>query len=174
MLGGGSLATTPRMSDVAETWAPVGLDAGYRLAPAVYLGTTLLWGGAFGDDNGLCAACGFRYDFQALTDLRLYPFPAATVNPWFAFGVGWEVMHVNFDSNGPTGTADYHGPVLGNFQVGLDVRKAAVAVGPYFGVELAEFAFHSLNPSPPGESSSIGSTAIHEWFTIGIRASYGP
>jgi hypothetical protein len=173
-LGGGSVATTPHVSDVAETWVPFGLDAGYRFAPWAYLGATVLWGGTFGSDSGNCAACGFRYDFQALTDVRLYPFPSSPVSPWVAFGVGWEVMHVNFDADGPTATADYQGPVLANVQLGLDLRKSAVAIGPYVGLELAEFALHTLDPAPSGESAAVGAHSVHEWFTLGLRGTYGP
>jgi hypothetical protein len=172
--GQGAPATTPSMGELAEAWAPLGLDVGYRFNPYVYFGGTLLWGATFGDDSAVCAACGFRYDFQALTELRLYPAPEATVNPWFGVGIGWELMHLNFVSEGPTGTANYQGPVLGNFEIGLDVRRRAVAIGPYFGVELAEFALRNLDPTPPHETSSIGAHALHEWFTLGLRASYGP
>jgi hypothetical protein len=174
LLGGGSVATTPHVSDVAETWVPFGLDAGYRFAPWVYLGGSVLWGGTFGNDSALCAACGFRYDFQALADLRFYAAPNSIASPWISFGAGWEVMHVNFETGGPTATATYQGPVLGNLQIGLDLRGRAVAVGPSFGVGLAEFTVHSLDPSPAGESSSVGAHALHEWFTLGLRASYGP
>lgn len=173
-LGGGAVATTPHVSDVAETWVPFGLDAGYRFAPWVYLGGSVLWGGTFGNDSALCAACGFRYDFQALADVRVYAAPNSIASPWLSFGVGWEVMHVNFDTGGPSATATYQGPVLGNFQVGLDLRGRAVAIGPYVGVGLAEFTLHALDPSPAGESSSVGAHALHEWFTLGLRASYGP
>jgi len=131
-----------------------------------------LLGGVFGTGDAPCAACTFRDDFQALADIRWYPLPNATVNPWLAAGAGWEVMHLNF--GGTSSSANYDGPVLGNVQFGVDVRKGAIAAGPYLGVEFAEFEFHSLYPSPAGETSAIGSTAVHEWFTVGVRASYGP
>jgi hypothetical protein len=166
------VATTPEVSDVAETWLPLGLEGGYRISPGAYVGALLQWGPLIGDDSVLCAACGFRYDLEALGEVRLYPFPNSAVTPWVSFGMGWEIMHLSFnDPSNPTAT--YEGPVLGNFQVGFDVRSKSFAAGPYFGAELAEFTTRSLDPEPPGESSTFPQ-AVHEWFTVGLRGTYGP
>jgi hypothetical protein len=171
-VGGGAVATTPQVGDVAETWLPFGVEGGYRISPGAYVGALLQWGPAIGDDNALCAACGFRYDLEALGEVRLYPFPNSTVTPWVSFGMGWEIMHLSFnDPSNPTAT--YAGPILGNFQIGVDVRSKSFAAGPYFGAEIGEFTARSLDPEPPGEPSTFPHAA-HEWFTIGLRGSYGP
>jgi hypothetical protein len=172
MVGGGSVATTPSVSDVAETWFPIAVDGGYRISPGVYVGATLQWGPVVGNDNALCGACSFRYDLQVQADLRFYPFPTSTLNPWVSYGAGWELLHLAF-AGSPTPTATYQGPLVCDFQLGLDVRSRAVAVGPYLGVALGEFVVRSLDPEPRGEPS-LESHALHEWFTVGVRGSYGP
>jgi hypothetical protein len=172
MVGGGATPTTPYVGEVAQTWLPVAVDGGYRISPGAYVGATLQWGAVVGDSDGFCEACGFRYDFQAKADLRVYPFPTHTLSPWVSLGAGWEVLHLAWsDPTSPTAT--YQGPVLGSLEIGLDVRSRAIAVGPYFGFELAEFVARSLHPAPAGEPS-IDAHAVHEWFTIGVRGSYGP
>jgi hypothetical protein len=171
-VGGGPTATTPNVGDVAQTWLPLALDGGYRVSPGAYVGASLVWGPVVGDDNALCAACGFRYDVQAEASVRLYPFPNSTLSPWISYGAGWELLHLAFvDPSSPT--AAYQGPILGDFQVGLDVRSGGIAAGPYFSVEFAEFVARSVDPAPPGETS-IDAHAVHEWFTVGLRGSYGP
>jgi hypothetical protein len=167
-LGAGSPATTPNLSDLAETALPLGIDAGYRIVPALYLGASLVWAPAFGDASTYCAACGFRYDVQATSDLRVYLLPYAFATPWLSFGSGWEVLHVSFTP----GDATYQGPIVANLQAGVDLRKGRVAFGPYVGAAFAVFSLRSLDPSPPNEP--VPAYGIHEWFTLGLHGSYGP
>ena len=94
------------------------------------------------------------------------------MNPWLSVGAGWEALHLALGSGSATASAVYSGPVLANFQFGLDVRARAFAFGPYFGVALAEFTSRFLSPAPAGEVSSVGDLALHEWFTVGVRANY--
>jgi hypothetical protein len=173
-VGAGSQATTPNVSDVAATWLPIGLDAGYRLSRAVYAGGSIEWGPTLALGGGLCVSCEGGYDLQGRTEIRLYALPASTWDPWLSFGFGWEALHVAQGYGSATSSATYDGPILGNLQLGLDVRSRAIAVGPYFGVSFAEFVNRSLDPAPAGESSSIDGRVVHEWFTFGVRGSYGP
>jgi hypothetical protein len=177
-VGAGSPATTPAVGDVATTWLPIGIDAGYRLWPSAYLGGTLEWGPTVGLGNGLCGACDVGYDLQVRAEVRFYMLPSRapypTLDPWLSFGFGWEVLHAALGFGSVSDGATYDGPILGNLQIGLDVRSHAIAVGPYFGLSLAEFVRHSLDPAPPGETSSIDGRVVHEWFTLGLRGTYGP
>jgi hypothetical protein len=170
-VGAGSGATTPNLGDFAPTWLPVGIDAGYRLRPFAYVGASLDWGPTVEQGRASCAVCGVGYDLQVRTDLRFYGFPTGTWNPWISFGLGWEVLRVPFGSGA---SAMYQGPVLGSFQVGLDVHSRAIRVGPYFGMSLGEFITHTLDPAPSGETTAVDGRTVHEWFTLGVRGSYGP
>lgn len=171
-VGAGSPATTPSVSDVAPTWVPIGLDGGYRLWRSVYVGASFEWGSTVGQGGGgSCVSCVSGYDLQGRTEVRLYALPARTWDPCLSLGFGWEVLHI---AQGDSSSATYEGPILGNLQVGLDVRSRAFAVGPYFGASLAEFVTRSLDPAHVGETSSIDGRVVHEWFTFGVRGSYGP
>jgi hypothetical protein len=148
---------------------PVGLDGGYRVTPHIYLGATVEGGPVVGQALG-CPGCGSRYDFQARAEVRLHALPKSTFDPWLSFGFGWEVLGLALES----ASATYDGPVLAAVQLGIDVRSKVIAVGPYFGFSLAEFAARSLDPAPPGEPPSIPGHAVHEWFAFGLRGTYGP
>jgi hypothetical protein len=173
-VGAGSPATTPAVRDVATTWLPIGLDAGYRLGPSAYLGGTLEWGPTVGLGNGYCGPCDVGYDLQVRAEVRFYLVPSGVLDPWLSLGFGWEVLHAALGLGSVRDGATYHGPILGNVQVGLDLKARAIAVGPYLGLSLAEFVWHSLDPPPAGETSSIDGRVVHEWFTFGLRGTYGP
>jgi hypothetical protein len=172
-LGAGPVGTTPSVSGVAATWIPIGVQGGYRLSPGVYFGAALDWGAVVGDLDG-CPACNFRYDLQGRAEARLYALPRSTFDPWLAFGFGFEVLHLSLGEGSPGASATYVAPILAHVELGLDVRSRAVAVGPYFGFSVSEFLTRSLDPPPPGESSSIGAPEVHEWFRLGVRGTYGP
>lgn len=171
-MGAGSVATTPRVSDIAQTWIPIGVDGGYRVAPSAYVGLSLDWGPLLGNDSGLCSACGLRYDLQTRAELRLDLAPRRTVDPWFGLGAGWEVVHLSLGST-TTSSATYQGPVLADLRFGVAFRGRRIAVGPFLGAALGTFVTRSLDPAPHGESSSVG-VALHEWFMLGVRGTYGP
>ncbi len=173
-VGAGSQATTPNVSDVAPTWLPLGVDAGYRLLPAVYVGASVEWGPTLALGEGGCVSCSGGYDLQGRAEIRFYAVPSGTWDPWISFGLGWEALRVAQGYGSATASSTYDGPILTNLQVGLDVRSRALAVGPYFGVSWDEFVQRSLDPAAAGESSSIDGKSVHEWFTFGVHGSYGP
>jgi hypothetical protein len=173
-VGSGSAATTPNVSDVVPTWLPIGLDGGYRLWPHAYLGAALEWGPAVAQGEGSCGACSGGYDFQGRVEVRFYALPGKTFDPWASFGLGWEVLHLALGQGSGAASATYDGPILGDLEIGVDVRSRAFAVGPYFGFAVAEFVRHSIDPAPTGETSSIDGRAAHEWFRLGLRGTYGP
>jgi hypothetical protein len=170
-LGAGPAATTPTLDEIAQTWVPIGIDGGYRFTRAVYAGLTLAWGPLIGDQAALCGACNFRYDFQVKPELRVYLAPEATVGVWLSIAPGWEVLHLSLGDS-PSGDATYQGP-FGEAELGLDIRLHAFAMGPYLGAAVGGFLARSLDPEPPHEPSSFG-VAAHEWFSLGVRGSYGP
>ena len=172
-VGAGPQATTPNVGDVAATWLPIGLDAGYRISRALYVGGSVAWGPTLAR-GVLCVSCEGGYDVEERTELRLYTVPTGTWDPWLSLGFGWEALRVAQGYGSATSSATYDGPILANIQCGLDIRSHAIAVGPYFAVSVAEFVMRSLDPAPAGESSSIDGRVLHEWFMFGVRGTYGP
>jgi hypothetical protein len=102
--------------------------------------------------------------------------PGRGLDPWISLGAGWETLHVALGATS-TSSATYQGPIAGALKVGLDAAlwgpARAFTVGPYFGMSVGDFTVRSLDPAPAGEGA-IGAIAAHEWFTLGIRVTYGP
>ena len=170
-LGGGSTSTTPRVGELAPTWVPLGLDAGARLAPRVYVGASFDWGPTSWQSGGGCVACGPGSAFEAVAEAQFLLAPRSTYDPWLSVASGWDVLHATFGQG--EASATYSGPVVTRVRFGIDVRGHHVAVGPYLGLSVAEFTRHTLSPATPGVSASVGALAAHEWFTLGIRGTYG-
>lgn len=177
----GPLSSDPSLSTSLsnlETGAvPIGIDAGYRLSPGVYLGGTLAWApGLPPNSQGTCpanASC-FRQDAQLRAEARFYFAPDRKVGGWASVGAGWEIAAFSQSAAGEGSTATLTGPVLAEFEVGFDVRKALLAIGPYFGMSVAEFLTHGQSPADGPVPTWIDHPSPHVWFTMGLRGAYGP
>jgi hypothetical protein len=156
---------------------PIGIDVGYRLSRRVYLGGTLAWGAGLAPSaGGACPAndsC-FRQDAQLRAEARYYFAPDRRVGAWASIGAGWEIATFSESSGSVTSTATLTGPVLADFELGFDVRRAALAIGPYFGMSLAEFLTHGQSPAEVPVPTWIDNPSVHAWFTLGLRGAYGP
>lgn len=170
-----SLSTS--MSDLESGSVPVGIDVGYRLSRGVYLGGTLVWGaGVSPNSPGTCpanASC-FRQDAQLRAEARFYFAPQRRVTGWASVGAGWEVAAFSQSAGGNGATATLTGPVLADLELGFDVRHGALAIGPYFGLSIAEFLTHGQSPAPAAVPTWITDPSLHGWFTLGLRGAYGP
>jgi hypothetical protein len=175
-LSAGSAAST-NLSDLETATVPLGIDAGYRFSHLIYLGGTLAWAPGIAPNNpATCPAEGascFRQDAQLRVEARLYFDPGKSVNWWAAFGTGWEVAAFSETERSRTVTATFTGPVLADLQIGFD-SKSQPAIGPYFGLTIAEFLTEGINPAFAPVSTSIQDPGIHAWFTFGLHGSYGP
>ncbi|HTQ43034.1 MAG TPA: hypothetical protein VMI75_09795 [Polyangiaceae bacterium] len=172
-----SASLNTSMSHLETASVPIGIDAGYRLSPHVYLGGTLAWGAGLPPNTaGTCptnASC-FRQDAQLRAEARYYFIPERRVSWWASIGTGWEVAAFSESAQSRSATATLTGPVLVDFQLGFDVRRRALGIGPYLGLSLAEFLTHGLSPAETPEPTWIDSPSPHVWFTLGLRGAYGP
>jgi hypothetical protein len=177
-LGGDSGNANTALSDLETAIVPLGLDAGFRLSPQVYVGGTAAW--APGTDANAPNPCKSsavscsRHDVQLRAEARYYFAPHERVGGWFAVGAGWEVATFSQTVAATTTTATRTGPVLADFQLGFDIRSERTAVGLYLGVSLATFMTQGVNPASPPVPTWIHDQVFHEWITFGIRGSYGP
>jgi hypothetical protein len=168
---------TAHLSDLETATVPIGVDAGYRFSRGFYLGGTLAWGpGISPNSSRTCPAPSscFRQNAQLRIDARLYLARGTRVGWWAGLGAGWEVAAFAQTSHDSTVTATLTGPVLADLQVGFDWQRGRRAVGPYFGVALAEFLTDGVNPSAAPVDTWIPHPGIHTWITLGLRGSYGP
>jgi hypothetical protein len=175
-LSGASSLDTP-MSHLETASVPIGIDAGYRLSPRVYLGGTFAWGaGIAPNSKGTCpsnASC-FRQDAQLRAEARFYFAPERRVSWWASVGTGWEIAAFSQSAQGQGVTATLTGPVLADFELGFDSRREARAIGMYVGLSLAEFLTHGQSPAEAPVPTWIDHPSPHVWFTLGLRGAYGP
>jgi len=177
--GGDASNASGSISDVETAIVPLGVDAGYRLTPHVYVGGTAVWapGSAPHEAGNPCAQPGvscFRQDAQLRGEARFYFAPDAKVGGWVAVGAGWEVASFAQSVGSSTTTATRTGPIVPDMQLGFDIRRGATAVGFYFGVSLAMYLTQGVDPSPTPVATWFDEHAVHSWITLGMRGSYGP
>jgi hypothetical protein len=177
----GSLSDDPSlntsMSHLETASVPIGIDAGYRLSPRVYVGGTLAWGpGIAPNSPGTCpanASC-FRQDAQLRAEARYYFAPERRTAWWASFGAGWEVAAFSQSSQGHSVTATMTGPVFADLELGFDIRRGARGIGPYLGWSTAGFLTHGQSPAAAPVATWIDRPSLHVWFTLGLRGAYGP
>jgi hypothetical protein len=165
------------LSDLETASVPIGIDAGYRFNKRVYVGGTLAWGaGVSPNSHSTCPGADscFRQNAELLVDARFYLAPEAKSGWWLAFGAGWEVAAFSEGNAATTVTTTLTGPVLANFQLGLDVRNGLFDLGPYLGLAIGEFLSQGTNPSATPVSTWIPNPGVHGWLSLGVRGSYGP
>lgn len=171
-LYGGAAPT--RLDDLDGPNFPFGIDLGYRLSPRFYVGGTLTWGQGTSSSVPSCtapASC-FKEDTQIRLDARVYLAPHGKIGWWLGAGAGWELFGFSHTQGDSTSTATFMGPVLADVQLGFDIRKGMVAVGPFVGMAIGEFTTEALNPAFGGEPGITPS--VHVWLSLGLRGSYGP
>ncbi|MGH7298718.1 MAG: hypothetical protein ACRELB_27505 [Polyangiaceae bacterium] len=170
-------ASGASLSDLETATIPIGIEAGYRISPRLYVGGTAVWGPGTGPAAGPCTVAGvscFRQDAQARGEARFYFAPEAKVGGWLAVGAGWELATFAQSAGGSAVTATRSGPVLADMQFGVDVRRGPTAVALYAGVSFAMFLTQGLSPSTSPVSPWIEDRSAHAWMTVGLRGSYGP
>jgi len=177
--GGDASNASGSISDVETAIVPLGVDAGYRLTPHLYVGGTAVWapGTAPHEAGNPCVQPGvscFRQDAQLRGEARFYFAPDAKVGGWLSVGAGWEVASFAQSVGSSTITATRTGPILPDMQLGFDIRRGATAVGFYFGVSLAMYVTQGVDPSSTPVATWFEEHAVHSWITLGMRGSYGP
>jgi hypothetical protein len=178
-LGGDATNSSTSLSELETAIVPIGVDVGFRLSPYIYLGGTGVWAPGISPNltNNACQQVGvscFRQDAQLRGEARFYFAPSAKVGGWLALGTGWELASFAQTLGSNTITATRTGPILPDMQLGFDIRRGATAVGFYFGWSLAMYLTQGLDPSSTPVATWIEDRAVHQWFTLGMRGSYGP
>ncbi|WP_394850428.1 hypothetical protein LZC95_23585 [Pendulispora brunnea] len=156
-------------------WAgalPIGLGAGYRIHPRIYVGGYFQY--AYGIMSGRicqeldCSANDYRFG----VDARFYVSQGQSTQIWIGLGAGAEFAHIR--ANGPSGRAtfDLGGPEYAHLQVGGDYRLSShVGIGPFVGMSLARFG--GGNSSTDGHID-IEDAALHGWLSLGLRGVFNP
>ncbi len=162
---------------------PISFGIGGKFSPAVYLGgyVGFSFGGA-GSNAELQATCDSAgtQDCGATTarfgiETRYYFAPEEELNPWLAYGVGFEGSTFAIEREGIYQYTTLSGFELARVAVGLDWRASKVfGIGAYgegsFGSFFSEYAEVDDRTTIDRDLAF----ALHGWATIGVRALFFP
>ncbi len=125
-------------------------------------GETSGCGTGAGPNSASCSAADYRFGLELLYRLTDPESFSRIFTPWFGFGLGYEVLTINFSSVAYAGSPSLRGLEFGSIQAGGDLHVTpSFALGPYASCSFGEF------------SSGQGATAaIHSWLQLGVRAAW--
>jgi len=145
---------------------PLGVEAGFRFTPDVYAGLVFqyaigLWNGC--PSNMSCSG----HDVGLGFDVRYHALPGGQVDPWFGIGAGYEWLSFSQSQPGFEFDLRMNGFEFVHLDVGADfVASPNMRIGPFLQFKLAQFR--------DSNSGEIMDRALHEFLTLGVRASFLP
>jgi len=176
----GEVAGNQKMSDTFGVHLPLLVDVGGKVIPQLFVGGYLgvSFGGAGGAtgrdcdrDNDSCGALGFRFGAQ----VQYHILPDRKVNPWVGYGIGYEIQQLSRTRRGNDVTTSLGGFEFAHFLFGVDFRLSRVfGIGPFLDISLGQYGTQSSTTNNVTSSGPIGSTSVHEWFTLGVRGVFFP
>ncbi len=166
------------LKDVVPGKIPIWLELGARFNRHVWGGVFLELAPAsidsrFCDPSISCSAGDFRFG----VDLQFHSSPRAPVDPWFGFGLAYEVMHTrifNFTSDpnyfgGNDWTfSGFEFPLL---EGGVDFALSPnFSLGPYVSVSLGQFTHANVDvDGGPSVSYGLNGQTWHGWVQLGVK-----
>jgi hypothetical protein len=175
----GDIQQSQALGDTVGGTIPIWIDAGYRFHPNAMIGAFFqygisLWSSPGGDGKGCggdCSASDIMFGLQFHYHLA----PDETLDPWGGMGVGYEILVLDNPGTGNSagvGGMSYSGFQFVNLQIGADYKLTpSLGVGPFMMFSLGEYSGCSYTQLG---NCTIQSSALHEWFTLGIRVAYEP
>jgi hypothetical protein len=170
---------------------PFALELGYRVIPNLSVGATLQYGFGLIKNQGSCGKCS-GHDISFGANVYLHAAPDGSFDPWVGVGVGYESLGVSgtlMASDTSFATATFDTTLTGvqflNVQLGGDFALTPlVSAGPFLGVSFGRYGNISATSNFGGRatidggggsqtmSQDIDNTAVHEWFTFGLRGRF--
>jgi hypothetical protein len=164
---------TAAMSDITGGQIPLQLDVNYRLQNSqLSVGGYASYG--FGSVSGatkdLCTIAGVSCSTSSLRigAQLLYSFADAKQpgEPWIGTGLGYDSLKADLG----VGSVTTSGFELVLLQGGYDWRFGQGAIGAFASFSLGEYSDITASN---GASGTISDKKMHQWFTIGVRGSFG-
>ncbi|HEX3855245.1 MAG TPA: hypothetical protein VHW01_29985 [Polyangiaceae bacterium] len=171
----GNVAQGVKMSQATGGQVPFIVDVGGKPIPELFLGGYFGFGfgGEAGEFRQLCDGNGggcISADVFFGIEAQYQILPAASADPWFGYGVGFESLALGASSNGGSATG-LGGIQFARLSGGVDFRLSRTfGVGPFADFSLGKYSSISVGSS----SEDIPSTSTHEWLTIGARFVFFP
>jgi len=168
--------TGPLLIDELVTLSiPLQLDAGVTLSGRWFVGAYVQYGWnvlqvgqcKVGES---CSLTGLRVGVQALFSLH-----DQGDTPWAGIGTGYEWLFTRYSRTGVTTTLDVSGWEFVNLQAGYDVVVSpGWKVGPWISGSVGEFSRATLKYDGRTTDQNIPNKAVHGWFQMGVKGSFGP
>jgi hypothetical protein len=176
----GSVDSHQDLHALQRTAIPFWFDLGWRFNPKWFLGVfyqympTIPPAHCLGDTvNGEPTCDGNDQRFGI--ELAYHILPHKLVDPWIGLGVGYEFMRLN-SANGTGGDSQSflaNGMQIFDVQVGADLRFVPrIPFGPFLDMSLGQY-FKESSLDANGNSTALNfSPALHEWFSLGVKAQF--
>lgn len=164
---------------------PIRIHAGWRfLKPNIFVGAYFAYGfssvpngsGTIGSTIG-CTASGVSCSANVVlygVEGEFHVMPDSVFDPWVGLGFGFEQANVNGSGPGGSVSASASGWDYATFMLGGDYQLLGnLGIGPFLAFTLGQYGNASASTSTgTSTSQSITNTALHEWFTLGVRGVY--
>ncbi len=168
----GTLAGNTDFSAVMSGLVPFTLEIGGRFNRD-YTAALFVQYGIGAVKSGPTTGCGNGYDSCSATDYRfglelLYRLSelgafTRALTPWIGFGLGYEVLTVDYGGIEYQGPSMLRGLEFGSIQGGGDLHVTpSFAFGPYASCSFGEFS----------SGAQTATVAIHSWLQLGLRAAW--
>jgi opacity protein-like surface antigen len=159
---------------------PIGIDAGYRITPRIYLGGYFQFAPVFASSDVCNRAAGPGVDCSSSgNDIRFGAFakygfaPDAKFSPWAGVGFGYEILNGSATVGGNSFDSSVKGFEFVSLHLGGDFHAApSFSIGPAVSMSFAQYSSYSRSGPGFSNSGDFKNTGLHEWFTIGLRGQY--
>jgi hypothetical protein len=161
---------------------PFSLEMGGNVTPSLFVGAygTYALGGVASEITVCQAGSGVSCSAYSLrTGIAIaYRFlPGAMIRPWVGYGIGYEWQNISLtdSATGASGSLSIKGWEFGHFKAGFDVQASPTfGVGPFVDLGVGQYGHTHSDNGAQSSDADITTTALHEWFTVGVRASFAP
>ncbi|MFI5298321.1 MAG: outer membrane beta-barrel protein [Polyangiales bacterium] len=161
------------LSSYISSAYPIWVDLGYRVNGHFMVGGYLSLGVGSASNCDTQASCSVSQTTLGVQGQYHFT-PSADVDPWIGLGIGWESFKFSETFSAPVDgvggvTSTVTGPVFVLAQAGVDWKVMSnLGLGPFVAASVGRYT----STSDGIQSQSIDQTALHEWFTIGVRGAF--
>lgn len=178
-LGSLTGAENDALSNTVSGRLPFGIDVGYRINRALYVGGFLQYAALFVANNST-TGCGQNgvscsgSDFQLGIQAAYHPLQTGALDPWLGLGVGYEMANVDITKGSTSASAQVTGFQFLNLMAGAEYKvDKNFGVGPLVSLSLGEYSNQKVcEAGGQCVSTSISNSALHEWLTFGVQGAY--
>ncbi len=97
------------------------------------------------------------------------------VSSWVGVGLGYEWLNISETLGRQTFVQTFSGPELLNLQAGVDFAVGShMRLGPFAQLTVGRYTVVAEDASNGAEPLAPPGRALHQWLSVGVKASLGP